>query len=554
MRFLSCAAAVVALAAGSASAQTVVSSNVTTNTTWSGEVILVTPIFVNNGAELTIDAGTIVRGQPRTGLQVAGDPSTAPGALIVTQDGTIQANGNAANPIIFTTAAVDNDQDGVADDSTPGDVFLDTWTAGDLFLDDTPTTAPLSPLNSDGGANVALWGGLVILGNAPTNLSNTGLGLGQDTVEGLTVPGFPVSDALYGSDPTLGLEADSSGSLTYISVRHAGDEIGSGNELNGVTMAGVGTGTTFSFIEVYCNQDDGIEWFGGTVNGDHLSVAFAGDDQFDLDQGYTGTNQFALSILPFFNQTDGVNTSNYGASSGDKGAEFDGDDSSVSVDGSGQPTPFSNADFYNFTSAGSDMAQTFNGHSNNNDGWEVRNGYAGDAFNGVIYNTGTRPGIDVGGGGGAVGFDTNSNAAAGFVTFNAVVCDDVSGIPAAPSAEDDAVNVFGSNNIGCDGVNDPDFGLVDEDTSFDPTGVNGKLNASLGTFDLRPISTATMLGGTVSGPVSANYRGAFDPVGSPWAADWTALSQGGILVPEPGTTLLLVSGVLGLAVMPRRRR
>ena len=538
-------------------AQTVVSSDVSTNTIWSGEIILDGVIFVNNNATLTIDAGTIVRGQPRTGLQVVGDPTTAPGALVVTQDGTILANGTAVNPIIFTTAAVDNDQDGVADNSTPGDIYLDTWVAGDLFLDDTPATAPLAPLNADGESNVSLWGGLVLLGEAPTNLADTGNGLGRATVEGLTVPGFPVANALYGSDPVAGLEADSSGSVQYISVRHAGDQIGAGNELNGVTLAGVGSGTTFSHIEVYCNQDDGIEWFGGTVNGDHLLVQFAGDDQLDLDQGYTGTNQFTASMLPFFNDVTG----NFGVASGDKGAEFDGDDASVSLDGTGKPTPFSNADFYNFTSAGSVMSTIYNGHTNNNYGWEVRNGYAGDSFNGVVYNTSDgagpasdRQGIDVGSGGAAAGFTAPENAAAGLITFTDVICDDVAAASGVP--ETDALVNFGSGNIGCqDGVNDPNFALVAEDLSFTPTGVAGKLDSSLGLFDMRPLDQSPMTSAGSPGPVAAPYRGAFDPTAAKWIDGWTVFSIAGMTpVPEPGMGAMLIAGVLGLTVLPRRRR
>ena len=183
-------------------AQTVVSSDVSTNTIWSGEIILDGVIFVNNNATLTIDAGTIVRGQPRTGLQVVGDPATAPGALVVTLDGTILANGTAVNPIIFTTAAVDNDQNGVADNSTPGDIYLDTWVAGDLFLDDTPATAPLAPLNADGESNVSLWGGLVLLGEAPTNLADTGNGRLM-RVDATSLAGVVVLDGLVGPTQVL---------------------------------------------------------------------------------------------------------------------------------------------------------------------------------------------------------------------------------------------------------------------------------------------------------------------------------------------------------------
>lgn len=563
---------------GSAGAQTVVSGNITTDTTWSGTVVLDGAIFVNNGATLTIDPGTIVRGQPRTAAVVAGSTVGTPGALIVTQTGTIVANGSVSLPIIMTTAAVDNDGNGVPDDETGGgagldqpDGFLDAWEPGDAFYDDTPTTAPLAPLDTAGGANISLWGGLVILGTAPTNLGDqcgTSAGPGTCTVEGLTVPGFPEADALYGGTDV----ADSSGSLQYISVRHAGDEIGAGNELNGVTLAGVGSGTEMSFIEVYCNFDDGIEYFGGTVNSDHLQVVFAGDDQFDVDQGFTGTTQFMVAILPFFNEGDGTN---FGSSSGDKGCECDGDDfdldsgiPNVKYSGDGTPgnapDPLSNADFYNFTVAGSLQGTVFNGHTNNNDGWEMRNGFAGLAANGIVYNTASgatsgRQGIDLAGGG-APNFSVGENAAAGLVAVATTTCDDVRAVPTAPSPEATAL-ANGGGNIGCeDGINDPGFGLLQEDTSFDPVGLSGKLDASLTLFDLRPSSAnSTMTGGVIptvppAVDATATYRGAYESVAAKWTDSWTALSIAGMTpVPEPGMLPGLMAGVFGLMAAARRR-
>ena len=276
-RALAAFALALATFAGSASAQILVQAvDVTVDTTWGDnetDVILQQPIFVKSGATLTILAGTIVRGQPRSGPVVAGQVAGSPGALIVTQTGTLIATGAADNPIIMTTAAVDNNNDGNADDVDAPIGFEDQWVAGDVFLDDDPFDAPLAPLNKAGEQNVALWGGLVILGQAPTNLgSASGLGTGKATVEGLTVPGFPVADATYG-----GVEShDSSGIIQFVSVRHAGDEIGTSNELNGITLAGVGDGTIFEFIEVYANFDDGMEWFGGTVSGNNLVVVLRG--------------------------------------------------------------------------------------------------------------------------------------------------------------------------------------------------------------------------------------------------------------------------------------
>ena len=90
---------------------------------------------------------------------------------------------------------------------------------------------------------------------------------------------------------------DSSGSLQYLSIRHGGAEIGEGNEINGLTLGGVGSGTTINQIEVVGNVDDGIEFFGGTVNASNLLVWGQGDDALDIDQGYAGTIDGALVIL-----------------------------------------------------------------------------------------------------------------------------------------------------------------------------------------------------------------------------------------------------------------
>ncbi len=550
--------------AGNAGAQTVVGSDVTVDTTWSGTVILQQPIFVRSGAVLTIAAGTIVRGQPRTAAVLAGSTLGTPGALIVTQTGTILANGTAEDPIIMTTAAVDNDQNGVADDVDAPIGFLDEWQSGDLFLDSSPATTPLAPLNADGNANVSLWGGLVVLGNATTNLgNNAGLGQGVNTVEGLTVPGFPAAFATYGGGVGVGDDADSSGSLTYISVRHAGDEICNSNELNGVTLAGVGTGTELHHIEVYCNFDDGMEWFGGTVNGHHLQVVFAGDDAFDVDEGFRGTNQFMVGMLPFFNPIDpvpGAPVPVYGSAGGDKGCECDGDNSDTAPQNinlvAGQATPFPNSNFYNFTIAGSAQGTIFNAHTNDNDGWEMRNGFAGSIVNGVIMDTGVRQGLDLAGGG-VPGFTVDNNATAGLVVASAITCDDVTAVPAA-SPELTTFN-NGVRNIACvNGINNANFRINQRNTSFTPSGVAGKLDASLASIDLRPsVLNTTMADGVVPALplVNATYRGAYDATSAQWTDGWTALSIAGMTpVPEPGMAQLLAAGAMGLLALSRRRR
>lgn len=551
--------------AGSADAQQcatpnlVVSADVTANTTWSGCVVLQNVIFVRNGATLTILPGTIVRGQPRTGPVVAGQTAGSPGALVVTQTGRIVANGSAASPIIFTTAAIDNNGDGNAD--VAGNGFEAPWTAGALFLDNFPATAPLAPLQKDGvNDTTGLWGGLIILGNAPTNNANkSGVGYGKTIVEGLTVPGFPAANATYGGV----LPHDNSGILNYVSIRHAGDEIGNGNELNGLTLGGIGDGTTISNIEVYANFDDGVEWFGGTVNGRNLAVFYVGDDSIDVDEGYTGLNQFVFTIQTFFARNDG---STYGSRSGDKIGEMDGDnyrpdnaalndnvnirlDVTQSVVDT-TPWPLSNTNFYNWTAIGSALqaSRDFTPAAlpaGTKPGIQFRNGFAGNVFNSIILNTGSQPGITLSTSTteGAPGFNAIENANDGLISL---VCSTLANGAAPAAGETTVINngnalnlALGGNAGGANVVNSASFpGLTNSDVSFNPTGnATGKLAASLKSSPINPRPNAGLTGvaGCVAprGPgldASATYRGAFARTApNLWTTGWTTLNRAGLL-------------------------
>lgn len=203
-------------------------------------------VFVNSGQTLTIEEGTMIQGEPGQGANAS--------ALVVAKGGTIDAQGTASSPIVFTGK---------------GDTY-----AGDGFLKKVR----------------GLWGGLIILGNATTNNSV------QKRIEGIpeTEPrGVYGPD---GGDNTNGDDADNSGTLTYISVRHGGTNIGQGNEINGISLGGVGSGTNINHVEVISNMDDGIEFFGGTAQIKHALVAFVGDDSFDTDEGFRGKGQFWCAI------------------------------------------------------------------------------------------------------------------------------------------------------------------------------------------------------------------------------------------------------------------
>lgn len=238
-----------------------VESNISENTTWeTGKTyILGGRITVLAGNTLTIEPGVVVKGQ-------AGAEANST-ALLVARNGTLNAEGTAQLPIIFTS---------VADEITPEMVANGEYASPNL----APTVN-------------GLWGGVIILGNAPISASNEDTG--ADLTE-LQIEGIPTSDpnGLYGgNDPD-----DNSGTVSYISIRHGGTNIGAGNEINGLTLGGVGSGTSISNVEVVGNFDDGIEWFGGTVDVSNVLVWNSGDDGLDTDQAWNGTCSNFLIVTP----------------------------------------------------------------------------------------------------------------------------------------------------------------------------------------------------------------------------------------------------------------
>jgi hypothetical protein len=298
------------LSIGAMAQNTVQISGSTGTTTWTSDntYILNGYVFVSAGQSLTIESGTVVKGAAGSGADAS--------ALIVAKGGQIFANGSAEAPIVFTYEA----------DPLDGSIAYDTR---------------------------GQWGGVIILGDASTNFG------GPAQVEGIPADN---NQAVYGGSN----DADNSGTMTYCSIRHGGTELGAANEINGLTLGGVGSGTTLDHIEVVSNLDDGIEFFGGTVSITNALVAFCGDDSFDWDQGYRG--QGNASWLAIQDEPNAV---------GDRGGELDGDDSddgNVSAD----EMPFSipTVNGWTVVSAG------------NNQGLLFRNGSGGNVSNGLICGTG----------------------------------------------------------------------------------------------------------------------------------------------------------------------
>lgn len=205
---------------------TLLSTSITADKTLSSSTVygLNGSTIVSNNATLTIEAGTTIVG------------CTSDSFLAISPNSTINANGTATMPIIFTSIA---------------------------------DYAGESGYNATGE-----WGGLVIAGNAFTNK-------GVSTYEAY-------SDLSYGSNSTAS-NTESSGVLNYVQIRHSGYEVVKDKELNGLSLCGVGNGTTITNVAVVGGSDDGMEIWGGTVNITGLYIYNAKDDSVDTDLGYQGT-------------------------------------------------------------------------------------------------------------------------------------------------------------------------------------------------------------------------------------------------------------------------
>ncbi|REL33568.1 T9SS C-terminal target domain-containing protein [Rhodohalobacter sp. SW132] len=269
-------------------------------------------VFVEEGAVLNIEPGTVIKGLPGTGAEAS--------ALIVARGGKIFAEGTSTQPIIFTAEA----------DELNGNL----------------------PLDVNG-----LWGGVIILGNTTLNSEP-----GETVIEGIP---STETRGIYGCGVTMDCDDDDdSGVFRYVSIRYGGSEIGAGNEINGLTMGGVGRGTTIEYVEVFNNFDDGFEWFGGTVNTRYLVAAFAGDDSFDYDEGFRGKGQFWFAIQ---------------GSDADRAGEHDG--GTDPEDGQPYATPL----IYNVTYIGSGADDP-----RNNDALIFRDNAGGYYYNSIFTDFGGR--------------------------------------------------------------------------------------------------------------------------------------------------------------------
>lgn len=324
--------------------QITVSGEITGNVNWdNANVYLLNGfVYVRDGAELHIPAGTLIKGDLET-----------QGTLIVERGGKIFATGTASQPIVFTS----------------------NQPIGERYYGD--------------------WGGVIVCGRASINVpGNAGNGTanGEAIIEGGV-------GSIYGGGANAN-DDDNSGVIQYVRIEYGGIAYQPNSEINGLTLAGVGRGTTIDHVQVsYCG-DDAFEFFGGTVNCSHLFAYRNWDDDFDTDFGYRGKVQFAIS----------VRDRDIADQSGSNGFESDNDGQSSTN------TPLTNGIFSNVTIIGpmtSAVDTVIN--ANYRRALHLRRNTGTSIFNSVF--TGYRKGLVIDGSG------TLANASSGFLRYkNNVLC------------------------------------------------------------------------------------------------------------------------------------
>jgi hypothetical protein len=272
-------------------------------------------IHVGNGARLTIQSGTRVEGEPTS-------------ALFILRGASIEAIGTAEQPIVFTSSQ-----------------NVGTRQPGD-------------------------WGGLIVIGDAQINRS------GQIQLEG-TGTNNTTNDTIFYSGGTAVGDAGSSGRLSYVRIEFGGFGPAPNQELNSLTLAAVGSGTTVDHVQTLAGLDDSFEWFGGTVDAKYLVSYESGDDHFDASEGFRGRVQHMIAyqdtVLPPRALAGNL-------SSDPQGIENDGCDAGTGTC-TFNSTPLTTPMFANFTVVGTGPGVVPSGGGI---GMLLRRGVGGYYVNGVI--------------------------------------------------------------------------------------------------------------------------------------------------------------------------
>jgi hypothetical protein len=514
----SCLAATMLVAGAASAAEVLVSQNISTSTTWTADNTynLQTQIYVLPGATLTIQPGTVIASTTNLG-----------GSLAICRGARIVANGTNDLPIIFTSKA---------------DVA--TWTAGN------PKT---------GTARVAMneWGNVTVMGRA--YVGKYGNGAPSTNTAAPSAANFAQMEGLTGSsstDPNViyggGDDLDSSGTFSYVSLRYGGKVIGLGNELNGLSLGGIGKETVIDHIEIYNNVDDGIEIWGGTVNVQYFSIWNIGDDSLDIDQGWRGKAQFGLIVQGY------SGNASQGSGTGDNILEIDGAEKS-------DAQPVTTGVVYNLTcigqtgSTGGDTAVEFRDNAN----LQVRNSIFMDVGEQVFRNINT----DGEATGGQTGYGHNGTLSYAarwttpyntYSTVNAFAnpaqayqaqvdgnlidvrdCVFYNNLNASAYSEANTYGVFTSGNnvnAGTSAANPTAMPIaaITKGAAVNPNG--SLIIRPVTSIDPRAANAAVTSVGTAPNDgffEQAQFRGAFSSTGN-WLCGWTAVDAYGINVAPPG--------------------
>jgi|JI6StandDraft_1071083.scaffolds.fasta_scaffold01824_3 hypothetical protein len=415
-KFLSLACAVAALA-GVARADfitvgTDADNRILTDTRWTRDnvYILGRVIIVANGAKLTIEPGTIIRGAPATLTGYAEEPGT----IVVARGGKIIANGTADDPIIFTSLKDTNVPGGAA--TIPASWVNLKGNTVDVSAIPLSDYTPGGPEGDNGFNKSGLWGGIILSGRGfaacntqGTDTNSDGIwdahaaslaedaqrrqnfGVGTDFPEGLASgSGSNVLNApssIYGGTD----DDDSSGVLRFVVNRYGGFVLGAaavGNEINAFTFCAQGSGTVLEHIECFQNKDDGFEFFGGKCNTRFLFSDANQDDSFDADEGYRGIHQFWTVIQGTINATPSASlrsgfSGNQAIGQTETAADYQYD-KLMEVDGpepnDGDRLPETDLTVFNFT---------FLAGGTKKEGLQPRNEAKVAVHNGIVENTST---------------------------------------------------------------------------------------------------------------------------------------------------------------------
>ncbi|MDZ7780848.1 MAG: fibronectin type III domain-containing protein [Gemmatimonadota bacterium] len=367
---------------------------------------------------------TVVDGASLTvpaGTLLLGDVDITPSALIVRKGGKLFSNGTADAPVVFTSE------------------------------------------NPEGERSRGDWGGVVLNGRSLCNFPAD-----ECVGEGSSGP--------YGGD----VLDDDSGRMVYTRIEFAGFEVSFGNELNALTLNGVGSGTELHHLQTHYGSDDGFEWFGGTVDAKYLLSTGISDDSFDYSTGWQGRGQFWIA------QQDPDNA--------DNGFEVDGNSDDFGA------TPFTDPTLYNVTLVGKGVDGAGGAAGESTQGMVLRRGAAGDIRNAIVVGFGT-VGLDV---------DNQESIDNGLAFRNSIV-----GLNALDIANDD------------DGI--------DEDAFFTNAAWNNRFGIDpmlaapfdRASPDFRPEAGSPALNGFATPPddgffEAVDFIGGVDPdEATPWYQGWT---------------------------------